>query len=178
MKQKICLSRRINRNASENSSAEADLDKYMRGKATESAGIFGKNYLFIRLEGRSVNKKGIAVKLLKQIGFIWILGGIYLVIVLTTGYGIPCLFYKLTGWKCPGCGMTRAVVELWKGNFKEALKYNFLSLTIVPFICLYLLYRLVHEELHNGEGFHTWEYAVLIGLLIVIIGYAYVRNTI
>lgn len=125
-----------------------------------------------------MSKKRIAVKLLKQIGFILILGEIYLTIVLTTGYGIPCLFYKLTGWKCPGCGMTRAVTEIWKGNFKEALKYNFLSLTILPFICLYLLYRLVHEELHNGEGFHTWEYAVLIGLLIVIIGYAYMRNTI
>ena len=137
-----------------------------------------RNTINIQMIRKTVREKGIIVRLLKQIGFILILGGIYLGVVLATGYGIPCLFYKITGWKCPGCGMTRAVVEIWKGNFKEALQYNFLSLTIWPFICLYLLYRLVREELHKGEEFHTWEYAVLIGLLIVIIGYAYMRNTI
>lgn len=125
-----------------------------------------------------MSKKNIVARLLKQIGIILILGGIYLGIVLTTGYGIPCLFYQLTGWKCPGCGMTRAVVEIWKGNFKAALHYNALSITVLPLICPYLFYRLIREELHKGEEFHTWEYGVLIGLLIAIIAYAYVRNTI
>ncbi|MFR5953682.1 MAG: DUF2752 domain-containing protein [Coprococcus sp.] len=35
--------------------------------------------------------------------------------------GIPCFFYKITGYKCPGCGMTHALSEIWNGNFRSAL---------------------------------------------------------
>lgn len=48
--------------------------------------------------------------------------------------GIPCIFNKLTGLKCPGCGMTRGLVSLLRLDFAVALRYNAF---IVP-ICAYL----------------------------------------
>ena len=92
--------------------------------------------------------------------------------------GIPCFFYKITGYKCPGCGMTHALSEIWNGNFRSAWEYNALSFTVLPIVCIYLLYRSVREAMGKGEGFYIWEYILLAGLLIIALAYGYVRNKI
>jgi Protein of unknown function (DUF2752) len=35
-----------------------------------------------------------------------------------------CQFHRLTGWNCPGCGMTRAAYALLHGQFSTALHDN------------------------------------------------------
>lgn len=35
-----------------------------------------------------------------------------------------CLFYNVTGLKCPGCGMTGAFLAIGRGHFRLALQYN------------------------------------------------------
>lgn len=35
-----------------------------------------------------------------------------------------CVFYDLTGIKCPGCGGTRAMTALLQGDWKKALQFN------------------------------------------------------
>ena len=42
----------------------------------------------------------------------------------THGFYPVCLFHKLTGWNCPGCGGTRSAYALLHGNFALALKDN------------------------------------------------------
>lgn len=37
-----------------------------------------------------------------------------------------CMFHKLTGLNCPGCGMTRASYALLHGNMTQALRDNVL----------------------------------------------------
>lgn len=41
-------------------------------------------------------------------------------------FPVPCLFHKLTGLRCPGCGNTRAVLSLLQLNFSEMFRYNLL----------------------------------------------------
>jgi hypothetical protein len=36
----------------------------------------------------------------------------------------PCAFHLVTGWLCPGCGLTRAVHHLLHGDVATALAFN------------------------------------------------------
>jgi len=49
----------------------------------------------------------------------------------THGFYPVCLFHKLTGWNCPGCGGTRSVYALLHGNFALALKDNALFIVLL-----------------------------------------------
>ncbi|MGB6220948.1 DUF2752 domain-containing protein [Haloferula sp.] len=52
-----------------------------------------------------------------------------------------CLFHTLTGWHCPGCGMTRASHAVLEGRFFEALRYNPVGIIVIPLLILVLLVR-------------------------------------
>jgi hypothetical protein len=56
----------------------------------------------------------------------------------------PCLFHKLTGLYCPGCGSLRALHSLLNGNLKAALSLNPLMLLCLPFV----LYAFAAQGLH------------------------------
>lgn len=43
-----------------------------------------------------------------------------------SGIRIPCVFKTVTGLQCPGCGNTRAVLALMRGEILAALKCNWL----------------------------------------------------
>ncbi len=51
---------------------------------------------------------------------------------------IPCLWYTLFGVKCPGCGLTTALVELLKLNFRASIEANWFVVIVVP-LCIYIL---------------------------------------
>ncbi len=51
----------------------------------------------------------------------------------------PCLFKKLTGLNCPGCGSSRALHQLMHGNLLPALDYNILVVIFLPFIVVGIL---------------------------------------
>ena len=75
--------------------------------------------------------------------------GILLYILARLGYPIPCLFNKITGLSCPGCGNTRAVLALLRLDFSEMLRYNLLF----PLEAGYLLWIYVisaRRYLKNG----------------------------
>lgn len=46
----------------------------------------------------------------------------------------PCLFHKLTGLYCPGCGSLRALHSLLNGHLKAALSLNPLMVLCLPFV--------------------------------------------
>jgi hypothetical protein len=55
-----------------------------------------------------------------------------------------CLFHRLTGWNCPGCGSTRALHQLLHGHVSAALRCNallILSLPCVAYISLRQFFR-------------------------------------
>ncbi len=59
-----------------------------------------------------------------------IIGG-YLALILSDimhkqHYVCLCIFKRLTGIPCPGCGMGRATLELLRGNVAGSLHYNIL----------------------------------------------------
>ncbi|MBE7065475.1 MAG: DUF2752 domain-containing protein [Ruminococcaceae bacterium] len=61
-----------------------------------------------------------------------------LIILNLCGAGVPCIFRKLTGWQCAGCGNTRAAISLLKLDFKAMIEYNLLfplELIYVAWVC-------------------------------------------
>lgn len=63
----------------------------------------------------------------------WFAAGIDLNAV--PGFGIPCPFSALTGWSCPGCGMTRAIVLAGQLQWSEAWRMNPLLLPLLA-LCI------------------------------------------
>lgn len=55
----------------------------------------------------------------------------------------PCLFHRLTGLNCPGCGMQRFVHALTNGHPIEAIAYNAFLPLVGIYVMLFALERLV-----------------------------------
>lgn len=53
---------------------------------------------------------------------------------------IPCVFHKITGFYCPGCGLTRCLVSLINLDFYQAFRYNPLIFVLLPLLIPYVLY--------------------------------------
>lgn len=52
----------------------------------------------------------------------------------TIDIAIPCLFTKLTGTECLGCGMTRATMSIMKFDLERAWHFNKLSFIVLPLL--------------------------------------------
>jgi len=79
-----------------------------------------------------------------------------------------CVFKRLTGYKCPGCGMTHAFLCLGKFQFTEALRYNIFSV----FIFFGGLIRLIHLRSFQ----FTLSNRILFLLSVMVMGYGVIRN--
>ena len=65
------------------------------------------------------------------IGF-GIFGGLYSIFALLTGWGIPCPVHLLTGWSCPGCGISRFFLALLHLDIPGALSQNMAIAILLP----------------------------------------------
>lgn len=43
-----------------------------------------------------------------------------------------CVFHQMTGFVCPGCGMTRATYAALHGDWAAALRFNCLGVVLLP----------------------------------------------
>ena len=85
-------------------------------------------------------KKDRIRKIIYRDGIILLAGILYAVFVRLTGLAVPCIFRTLTGWLCPGCGITRASLSLIKGNVQASFSYNPFLYIAGPCI-IYLIVR-------------------------------------
>lgn len=56
-----------------------------------------------------------------------------------TGLAMPCLFRSITGFRCPGCGMTRMCVALLHLDFESAFHYNQVLFFLMPVLGIIFL---------------------------------------
>lgn len=88
--------------------------------------------------------------------------------------GIPCVFQSLTGLYCPGCGGTRAVRSLLKGDFLMSFQYHPLVLYTVAALIgeLILNYysRRFHKPMNHGKRV---KILVLVGAAIIVINWLF-----
>ncbi|WP_052339580.1 DUF2752 domain-containing protein [Gorillibacterium massiliense] len=85
-----------------------------------------------------------------------------------TGLAIPCVFLKVTGLYCPGCGMTRAVLSILRLDFYQAFRYNALLFLLLP---LFLAYGITQKTGRKRLGS-----GIMAVMLIMTLGYGLLRN--
>ena len=105
----------------------------------------------------------------------WV-GLAYALFIQCTGLGIPCVFRLVTGYRCPGCGMTHAAMALIHGQPKIAFRENPLSLSVVPLLLLYGAYRAEVYIRTARTDFRKWEIVFLGVLWVVVLLFWLLRN--
>ncbi len=90
---------------------------------------------------------------------------------------IPCVFYKITGLYCPGCGITRAILSLLKGDFYQAFRYNSIIFIDIPLILFLGFFERLFAKNNNVKAIiKCISNIILIILLIITILYGVMRN--
>ena len=59
-------------------------------------------------------------------------GVLYGLFVKKTHLGVPCIFHLVTGFKCPGCGVTRMAVALLQLDVAKAFEANAAIVLLSP----------------------------------------------
>ena len=99
-------------------------------------------------------------------------------VLLYTGlWNFPCLFFKLTGLYCPGCGTGRALKAFVHGRFGEAFRYNSMLFILgLPFLGIFLheYLRMVFPKLGLRPVYIGQKAGITIFIVIVL--YWVLRN--
>ena len=82
-----------------------------------------------------------------------------------------CPFKMLTGFPCPGCGITKSLVFLYKGEFLESIYYHIFG-PVTFLFCIAAIAILVLELMTKRDYFNNVLYskkiAYLLGSTLVI----------
>ena len=100
----------------------------------------------------------------------------YAVWVRLTGLAVPCPFRAVTGWLCPGCGVTRLCLALLRWDWAAAWNANPVLLLMLPVLALLgvrLAVRYVREGAATGS---KWESALLWAMAALLIVWGAARN--
>ncbi|MEO7343942.1 MAG: DUF2752 domain-containing protein [Methylotenera sp.] len=87
-----------------------------------------------------------------------------------------CPFKMLTGFPCPGCGITKSLVYFYEGDIYKSLSYHILGPFVIAF-CLLTVIVLITELITKKEYFTKWLYSkkLAYGLAVFLAGYHLIR---
>lgn len=112
--------------------------------------------------------------------FFWlipiILVFIYYHLFTKSSVALSCVFYKTTGWQCPGCGGQRAVHSILEGEFLKGIMYNpliyfYLFLLVYLYVLIIEGYILRNEKFLFRYGLPDWFgvfFLILLGLFFLL----------
>ena len=104
------------------------------------------------------------------------LGLAYAAFIHITGWAIPCLFRQVTGFKCPGCGVTSMCMALLRLDFAAAFAWNPGLMILAPFLGAMLVLLMVQYIRTGSWRPAKWQSVCLWGMLGFLLVWGVVRN--
>jgi len=105
-----------------------------------------------------------------------VLGVLYFFDPATHGFYPGCLFHKLTGLDCPGCGGLRAAHHLLHGEFAAAFRYNPLLVVSTPVLLFLLGRKWIKMQTGAQDSVGTRSHDFYWVFLLVLVIFGIVRN--
>jgi len=115
-------------------------------------------------------------KVLGTFAVLAVAGVLYGLITGWLGFGIPCPVHYFTGFKCPGCGVSRMFISLMKLDFKSAFEANRLLLVTLPVIASLLFVYFFRYIKKGSRKISKAENIIYIVLIISFLIFGVVRN--
>lgn len=102
---------------------------------------------------------------------------LYNYLIHTYQFYLPCPIREITRFYCPGCGISRCILELMQFHFYEAFRYNPLVFILLPVIAFYFFYQIylyiTDKEDTIVRNIPNWVWYIVIAIVIV---YGILRN--
>lgn len=109
---------------------------------------------------------GLAALLALGLGYAWA--------VARLGVGIPCPVHTLTGLLCPGCGVTRLCLALFRGDWAGAWAANPALCLALPALLGLSAWRAVGYV--KGAAPSRWENRAWLALALFLLAFGVARN--
>ena len=96
---------------------------------------------------------------------------------LTYNIGLICIYNKITGLYCPGCGMTRAVYSLLNLDIYQAIRYNVFAVILLPILIIYFcggIYAWLFNTKNYIQKIIPTKFWVIFAILLIL--YGAIRN--
>ena len=104
------------------------------------------------------------------------LGLAYFIFIKVTDLWIPCIFKKITGKFCPGCGVTRMALSVIKLDFADAAKANIFLFASSPVLLIYGIFKARQYVLYGSRPYSRPEQIGILIFGVLTIIYWILRN--
>lgn len=88
----------------------------------------------------------------------------------------PCPLLAMTGFACPGCGLTRGFHALFRGDLVTAVDYNALIPLFTIIFGLIFITMLLTAVRGKSLPLNSIKPGYVVGLLVLLLAFGVVRN--
>ncbi|NQZ20109.1 MAG: DUF2752 domain-containing protein [Bdellovibrionales bacterium] len=87
-----------------------------------------------------------------------------------------CIFKSLTGWLCPGCGMTRSLISFFTGNFSLSFDFNPFGFLVALSLLSFWTLSFLPNKYISTVYIALRKPQMTIISLIVLLSWGFIRN--
>ena len=123
----------------------------------------------------SIEKKRL-YKILARCTIVLLAGLLYYLFVQVTGIKIPCVFSKITGLSCPGCGITGMAMALLSLDIEKAFQSQpAIFCSILPLTICFVAQAIRYVK-EGKTKLSKWQNIVLWMVIVVLILFCVYKN--
>ena len=89
---------------------------------------------------------------------------------------IPCVFFEVTGLRCPGCGVTHMMTSLLRLDFAEAFHSNQALFILLPFFIFFAIKITIRYVRTGSLRLTKAENIICFSVIILLLIFAVLRN--